>query len=277
MCRACLLADGGFAVVAAEFGQLLAIRGRRQPALDQRLVHLEVELEAVGVVAPAERLLFATGRCREVRGAVGDVEAIAMPLEHRRIATQRGQHRIGSAVFGGLQAMPADLGAFHAMDRRAQHVRQQLRAEADAEHRLALREHAFDREQFGAQVRAVDAVLDVHRSAEHDQPAIAVDVGLRFGIALEVGEADAVAATADQRIERAERLGGDVLEDEQARHAIRRRCVSADRADAWDAAGPGRRARSPCGFGANGRLPRDGGLLLSPGSARRMRNGWPET
>ena len=62
-------------------------------------------------------------------------------------------------------------------------------------------------------------VFDVHRSAEHDQPAIAVDVGLRVRLAVEIDEADAMATPADQRIKRAERFGGDVLEDENAGHA----------------------------------------------------------
>ena len=36
---------------------------------------------------------------------------------------------------------------------------------------------------------------------------------------LEVLEADPVATPTDQRVERAKRFGGDVLEDEDARHA----------------------------------------------------------
>ena len=47
---------------------------------------------------------------------------------------------------------------------------------------------------------------------------VAVEVRLRIGMALEIVEADAVAARADARMQRAERLGGDVLEDHQAGH-----------------------------------------------------------
>ena len=43
----------------------------------------------------------------------------------------------------------------------------------------------------------------------------------RVRMALEVLEADAVPAPADQRVERAQRFGGDVLEDEEARHGAR--------------------------------------------------------
>lgn len=41
-------------------------------------------------------------------------------------------------------------------------------------------------------------------------------------MALEVGETHAVAAPSDQRIERAQRLGGDVLEDQQTRPEVGR-------------------------------------------------------
>jgi hypothetical protein len=79
-----------------------------------------------------------------------------------------------------------------------------------------LLERSLDRNQLRLQVRPPVLILDVHRPAEHDEPAIAVDVGLRVGIALEIVEAHAVAASANQRIERAERLDGDVLEDQEA-------------------------------------------------------------
>src|SRR5690606_30583377 len=72
--------------------------------------------------------------------------------------------------------------------------------------------------QFGAQVGALGLVLHVHRSAQDHQAAVAVHVRLRVGLALEVDEAYAVAPSPDQRIERAQRLGGYVLEDEEARH-----------------------------------------------------------
>jgi len=98
-------------------------------------------------------------------------------------------------------------------------VCQQLRPQADPQHWLALRQHAFDRTQFGAQVLAVRLVFHVHRSAQHDQAAVAVDVGFRFGLPFEIGETDAVAASADQGIQRAQGLGRDVLEDEDAGHA----------------------------------------------------------
>jgi len=98
-------------------------------------------------------------------------------------------------------------------------VREQLRAETDAQDRLVLCERLADHFDFRLQVRARIAVLDVHRTAEHDQPAIAIELGARIGLALEVDELHAMSALADQLVQCAERLGGDMLEDEDARHA----------------------------------------------------------
>src|SRR5690606_28302522 len=100
----------------------------------------------------AEGLLLAGVAARQVHGALRDLEVLAVPLEYRGLVAQRRQHRIAAAGLGGLQAVPADLGRVVALDRRAQRMRQQLRAKADAEHRLALSEHALDGLEFGAQV-----------------------------------------------------------------------------------------------------------------------------
>src|SRR5438445_3927442 len=67
-------------------------------------------------------------------------------------------------------------------------------------------------------MRARGAILDVHRSTEHDQPAITIEFRLGIGLAFEVDELDAMPALTNQLVERAERFGGDVLEDEYARH-----------------------------------------------------------
>jgi hypothetical protein len=57
-------------------------------------------------------------------------------------------------------------------------------------------------------------ILDVHRPAEHDEPTVAVEARLRIGLTMKVMEPNAVAARPNQRIENAERLGGNVLKDE---------------------------------------------------------------
>ena len=64
-------------------------------------------------------------------------------------------------------------------------------------------------------------VLDVHGAPEHDESPIRIDVRLRVGMPLEVVETNAVAARSDERVERAERLDGYVLKDQQAGHRSR--------------------------------------------------------
>jgi hypothetical protein len=61
-------------------------------------------------------------------------------------------------------------------------------------------------------------IFHIHRPAQHHESLIPVHIRLRIGIALEIVEADAVAARADARVQGAERLGGNMLEDHQARH-----------------------------------------------------------
>ena len=148
----------------------------------------------------AERLLLALGAACQVDGAVRDVETTAVPLEDRGFRVQWRQYRIGQAIRRFLHGIPADFRNLVARYRRAQHVRQQLRAEADAEDRLALLEHAFNRAQFGAQVRAMRLVGHVHGPPEHDQAAIPVHLGLRVWFAFEIGEADPVSTPPDQWI-----------------------------------------------------------------------------
>src|SRR5687768_16454947 len=158
-----------------------------------------------------------------------------MPLEHRRTRAERRQHRVGVAGAGELEVVPADLRRVVAAHVRPEDVRQQLGAEADPEHRLVLLQRRFDHAQLGPQVRALRVVADVHRPAEHDESAVAVDRRPGVRVALEIHEADAMAAAPDQRIERSERFGGDVLEDEQAGHRWR----------AWTGTGPsGHRTRA---------------------------------
>jgi hypothetical protein len=80
------------------------------------------------------------------------------------------------------------------LDSRAEGMRQQLGAEADAQHRLPALQGRLDAAQLGAQVRALGLLLDVHRAAQHDQAVIALDRGRGLGITLEVDEAQPMAA-----------------------------------------------------------------------------------
>src|SRR5881394_1840184 len=95
---------------------------------------------------------------------------------------------------------------------------QQLRAQANAQDRLALTQRGFDRQQFGLEMRVSVLVLHIHRAAEHNQAVITLDVGLRLGMTLEIVEANAMAARSDAGVQCAQRLRGHMLEDHQTRH-----------------------------------------------------------
>ena len=82
------------------------------------------------------------------------------------------------------------------------------------------REHASNRAQFGAQ-GAGDARLVGHvHGPPDDQAAIPVHLGLRVWFAFEIGEADPVSTPPDQWIQRAQGLGGDMLEDQALGHVM---------------------------------------------------------
>ena len=95
---------------------------------------------------------------------------------------------------------------------------QQLRAETDAEHRFALLQHALDAAQFGDQVWATGLVRHIHRAAEHHQALVAIDIGLGVWFAFEIDEANTMAARSDQRVQRSQRFGSDMLKHQNARH-----------------------------------------------------------
>lgn len=81
-------ADHGLVPRAGQHLEFRPVGGIGQPTFDQRLVHLEVELEAVGLVAPAEGLLLAHFPGGELHGTGRDLEVPAVPLEHLRLFAQ---------------------------------------------------------------------------------------------------------------------------------------------------------------------------------------------
>src|SRR5262245_40855575 len=123
-----------------------------------------------------------------------------MPLKDRQPLAGRAEHGVAATCDAHLEVVPTDLGVSMALHGRAEHMREQLSAEADAEHGLALRERALDRFELRLQVRPAVLILDVHGPAEHDEAAIAIDVRLGVGVALEVMKANPMAARANQRV-----------------------------------------------------------------------------
>ena len=215
--------------------EFFAIGRVLQPAFNQRRIYLQMELQAIRIGPPAERLRLTGLGAGQVLRTFGDRETLAVPLEYRRVVAEWGEHGVGAARIGELQPMPADLRDRMLAHGCAECVGKQLRAQADAKDRFALFEHGLDHAQFGAQVRALCLVFDIHRTAQNDQPAITIHLRLRVRLPLEIDEADPVATPPDQRIQRAQWLGSNVLEDQYAGHGGVRDTVTPDYAKACQA------------------------------------------
>src|SRR6188474_398615 len=89
--------------------RLGAILRHMQPSLDQMLVGLEVELQAVRAVTKTKRLVGTGRRTRQVHRARGKVEGIGMPLEHVLVAGEVTAQRVPAGGGRGMQWIPADL------------------------------------------------------------------------------------------------------------------------------------------------------------------------
>ncbi len=97
---------------------------------------LQMELQPQHVVAVAERLIVAAPAARQMHGALGDREGVAVPVQHRGAVAEQGAERIAGAGLGALHREPADLPFRVGGHRRAQHPGDELGAEAHAEHLL---------------------------------------------------------------------------------------------------------------------------------------------
>ena len=171
-----------------------------------------MELQSPGLVADAVGLVAAMPRPGEMHGAGRQLAGVRMPLEDvvgppLEMAEQPVLVRGGERV----QPVPADLRHRVGMHVRAHRGGQQLRAEADAEHGLVRVHGLADHRHLGEQVGVQLGLVDVHRSAEHDDAVVTPRVRFGLRLAAEVDVADTEAAVAQQRIEVSEGLGGDVL------------------------------------------------------------------
>ena len=135
-----------------------------------------------------------------------------MPLEHRGAGSQGTEHAVGAALSGGFQLVPPYLRLHMAAYWRAQDMGQQLRAQTNTQHGLFLTQRSLDDPQFRLQMRQAMLVLHVHRPAQYDQPVVAGEIRLGVRVTFEIVETDTVAPCTDASMERAEWLGGHVLE-----------------------------------------------------------------
>ena len=82
-----------------------------QPAADERLIGLQMELESPGMVADTIGLVSAATSSGKMRGASGQFESVRMPLENVvRTVLEVAEQAIFACVGKGVQTVPANLG-----------------------------------------------------------------------------------------------------------------------------------------------------------------------
>ncbi len=123
--------------------------------------------------------------------AFRDVESFAVPLKDFLGLLQRREQRIAARVIRRRDIVPADFLLRVSINRGAERLGDQLRAEANAQHRHLPAHRLFDQFQFGHQMRQLIGVVDAHRSAQHDQPVITVQARLGVRVAREINVANA--------------------------------------------------------------------------------------
>ena len=105
-------------------------------------------------------------RCGPARPARGQRERVGVPLVGEEARRQPGEDRVALALEAARHVEPADLRRRAAPDLRARRRRQQLRAEADAEHRHAQLQRVAQQLDLRAHPRQPVGVADVHAAAE---------------------------------------------------------------------------------------------------------------
>src|SRR5262249_35786898 len=160
---------------------LQRLRLAQQPR-DDRLGELEMELEAVHRITPAERLLLVHRRSRQVGSVRWQLVRVAMEVENGERVVQAYEESIVATVVGELHRAPADLAVLAGIDAGPEDLRDQLRAETDAEDRTSGGDGLLDQGALGLQERMALGLVRPHRAAEHDDPADGANV-LRQGVA----------------------------------------------------------------------------------------------
>ena len=148
-----------------------------QPLLQPRRIAFQMELQAEREVLDREGLMRAQRRRREARAPGGDLELVAVPVQHRLALRQRRERRFAAGVGQG-QRREADLLAAmrHRPHRCAERPRHQLRAQADAQQRPPRGEAPTDQRQLVVQIRIQRVVIRADRAAEHHEQVDRVQV-----------------------------------------------------------------------------------------------------
>src|SRR5690348_5309246 len=197
-----------------------------QPAFQSGRADFEMELECETVTANGERLVGRARRRREMRRARRQIERIAVPVQHARPRREFSQGR-GAAGGTQIDAGPADLLEAGGVHLGAERTRHELRAETDAEHRLARLETFFDQRDFRLEERIAVLLVDADRPAEHDKEVAIGNIGGAEIVDRRVAIACLISACRQRRTESVEVLERDVADGDGGRHQPRPGAASA--------------------------------------------------
>jgi arylsulfatase A-like enzyme len=203
--------------VGAGLGHVALRVGLLRQARNDRLGELEVELEAVDDLAPAEGLLLVDRGGRQVDGVGGQLVGVAVEVEHgeRRVAAD--EERVVPAVVRERDGRPPDLAPVARIDACAQHLGDDLRPQAYPEHGSPRGDRLFDQHRLGAEEGILVLLVRPHRATQHDQAAQAAEV-LRDRLAACEVECTVMNASLAQRVpEQPDALGLRVPEHQPRR------------------------------------------------------------
>ena len=172
----------------------------RDPPLELQCRHLGVELDAPARVAETERLRRPVG-AGELDRARGDVVRVLVPHEPGEAARHRAEHGIGDAGLVQDDVDPADLRLVEPPHLRAGGAREQLHAEADAEHRPPVGDERLEPRDLLRDPRVHVLLVGMHRAAEDEIRVVRVDRPRRLARPREAPLVEDVAAVADHGLE----------------------------------------------------------------------------
>ena len=186
-----------------------------RPLVGHLVRHFEVELHAVGALSDPEGLVRIRGRRREQRGAFGELERVAVPLERRAGPGEAREDRVVAGRIRREDRQDADLRDAAGGDARAEARREELHAEACAEERRAGVDRIGDQALLSDEPGMLPLVGRAHRAAHRDDRVDAVEPGQRVTL-VEFDAKDRGAALEEDILVDPWRLAGDVLKNEDS-------------------------------------------------------------
>ena len=146
------------------------VRAFGNEVLDPFAGRFQMELQPDNPVIDGECLIRAGLAFNCPESARRDCEGVAMPVKPVEFAGQRAEYRRFRGIGSETDRVPADLRFTVAGDRAAEDVGDQLCAETDAENYLAVVGSLADEPLLVHQPGVAVVLVNVHESAENDQP-----------------------------------------------------------------------------------------------------------